>query len=157
MFRKVLLSAGLLLSIAANASAQIRVVTESNFYREVMLSERPVLVDFTATWCPPCREMQPRLERLAGEHSSVKVVQIDIDVSPRLAERFGIDSIPTLVIMYGGVRVATSTGAISYAALHNFLHDTVDGLRLPATMASAAEPPVWEPRGRAVTGRRFNG
>ena len=156
MFRKVLLSAGLLLSITANASAQIRVVTESNFYREVMQSERPVLVDFTATWCAPCREMQPRLERLAEEHSSVKVVQIDIDVSPRLAERFGVESIPTMIIMYGGVRIATSTGAVPYARLHNFLHDTIDGLREPATLAMG-QPREWEPRGRAVIGRRFNG
>ncbi len=156
MFRKVLLSAGLLLSIAANASAQVRIVTESNFYREVMLSERPGLIDFTAAWCPPCREMQPRLERLADEHTSVKVVQIDVDASPRLAERFGVESIPMMVIMFGGVRIATSTGAVPYAQLHNFLHDNVDGLREPAPLAMS-QMPEWEPRPPAALGRRFNG
>ncbi len=100
--------------------------------------------------------MQPRLERLADEHTSVKVVQIDVDASPRLAERFGVESIPMMGIMFGGVRIATSTGAGPSAQLHNFLHDNVDGLREPAPLAMS-QMPEWEPRPPAALGRRFNG
>lgn len=137
MFRKVLLSAGLVLSLAANASAQVRVVTDATFHREVILSERPVLVDFTASWCAPCREMLPRIEQLAAEHPTVTVVQVDIDASPRLADRFGVDSIPMMMVFYRGARVAVSTGAISYARLDRFLHDAIDDALRGTSLSSS--------------------
>jgi thioredoxin 1 len=172
MFRKVLLSAGLVLSIAGNASAQIRVVSDFTFYREVIQSERPVLVDFTASWCAPCREMAPRLEQLAAEHSAVKVVQVDIDASPGLAERFGVEAIPTMMVFFRGARVAVTTGAMSYTRLDRFLHDAVDeALRGTSLVSShspaganrahpsdasprAALPIAWASRGRTVNERR---
>ena len=124
--RTLLLSAGLVISVAANAAAEVRAVTDATFQREVIESDRPVLVDFTASWCPPCRTMAPRVEQLAKEHPDVKVVQVDVDANPRLSERFEIESIPTMMIFHRGRRIAVTTGAMSYARLDEFLHEAVD-------------------------------
>ena len=126
--RHLLMSAGFVLSMAVSVSAQVQ-VTDYTFEREVMQSDRPVLVDFNAGWCPPCREMAPRLEQLAAEHRGVKVVGVDVDDNPRLSRRFAIESLPTLMVFYRGTRVAVSTGAMSYARLDRFLHDAVDSAR----------------------------
>jgi len=123
--RTLLLSAGAVFSVALNASAQVQ-VTDSTFQREVLQSDRPVLVDFNATWCPPCREMAPRLAQLAAEHRGVKVVEVDVDDNPRLSDRFGIEYLPTLMVFYRGERVSTSTGAMSYARLDRFLHEALN-------------------------------
>lgn len=133
--RCLLMSAGVVLSMAVSASAQVQ-VTDSTFEREVMQSDRPVLVDFNASWCPPCREMTPRLEQLAAEHRGVKVVEVDVDDNPRLSRRFAIEFLPTLMIFNRGERVAVSTGAMSYARLDRFLHAAVDSARRDTTGVS---------------------
>ena len=130
--RSLLLSAGVVFSMAVNASAQVQ-VTDSTFEREVIQSDQPVLVDFGAGWCPPCREMTPRIEQLATEHRGVKVVQVDVDANPRLSRRFAIEFLPTLMVFYRGERVAVSTGAMSYAQLDRFLHDAVASARRSTT------------------------
>jgi thioredoxin 1 len=93
-------------------------LTGENWGREVLESSTPVLVDFWATWCPPCRAMAPIVERaaksLAGQ---VKVAKLDVDRHPELAERYGIHSIPTFIVFAGGRPVAARAGAMPEAAL----------------------------------------
>ena len=82
--------------------AEIR-LTQENFEGEVMKSELPVLIDFWATWCGPCRMMAPIVEELAEEKEGVlKVAKVDVDEEPELATKFGIVSIPTLIVIKDG-------------------------------------------------------
>src|SRR5438093_10426939 len=77
--------------------------TDSNFENEVLNSAQPVLVDFWAPWCGPCRMIAPVVEELAGEYrGSVKVGKLNIDDSPNAAQEYGVSSIPTLMIFKGG-------------------------------------------------------
>ena len=90
--------------------AEIR-LTQENFEGEVMKSELPVLIDFWATWCGPCRMMAPIIEEIAEEKDGVlKVAKVDVDEEPELATKFGIVSIPTLVLMKGGQVVDVLVG-----------------------------------------------
>lgn len=85
---------------------------ELNFDEEVLKSETPVLVDFSATWCGPCKAIAPLVDQLAGEFSGkMKVGTIDIDASPGIAQRFGIRGVPTLYVFKGGEVVGKLVGA----------------------------------------------
>ena len=86
-------------------------VNNGNFQEEVLNSEKPVLVDFWASWCGPCRMVSPIVDEIAAERSDIKVVKINVDEQPELAGRFGIMSIPTLLVIKGGEVVAQSMGA----------------------------------------------
>ena len=87
-------------------------VTNKNFNSEVMGSSRPVLVDFWAPWCGPCRMLSPIVDDIALEQKDIlKVVKVNIDEEPELAQKFGVMSIPTLAIIKNGKVVATSVGA----------------------------------------------
>jgi thioredoxin 1 len=87
-------------------------VTEANFAEEVLSSDKPVLVDFWASWCGPCRMLSPVVEEIAGENQSVKVCKINTDEQPGLAARFGIMSIPTLIVFKDGAKYRSSVGVI---------------------------------------------
>ena len=87
-------------------------VNENNFQEIVLDSEKPVLVDFFATWCGPCRMLAPTVHEVADEHPEIAVVQIDVDEAPSLARDFGIESIPTLVAVRGGEVVGKSVGLV---------------------------------------------
>ncbi len=91
--------------------------TNQNFNEIVLESNVPVLVDFFATWCGPCRMIAPLLEEIAAEHSEYKIVKIDVDEEPDLATRFGIMSIPTLMVFKNGELVSTTMGAQPKAKL----------------------------------------
>ncbi len=78
-------------------------VTDANFEQEVLKSSQPVLVDFWAPWCGPCRQIAPVVEELSAENSgSVKVVKVNVDDSPNTAQKFGVMSIPTLIVFKNG-------------------------------------------------------
>lgn len=86
-------------------------VNKNNFNQEVLNSDKPVLIDFWAPWCGPCRMVVPLVEEIAKERSDIKVVKINVDEEQELAMQFGVVSIPTLVVMKNGKIVNQVTGA----------------------------------------------
>lgn len=86
-------------------------VNKNNFNQEVLNSDKPVLMDFWAPWCGPCRMVVPLVEEIAKERSDIKVVKINVDEEQELAMQFGVMSIPTLVVMENGKIVNQVTGA----------------------------------------------
>ena len=86
-------------------------VNKNDFNQEVLNSEKPVLMDFWAPWCGPCRMVVPLVEEIAKERSDIKVVKINVDEEQDLAMQFGVMSIPTLVVMKNGKIVNQVTGA----------------------------------------------
>jgi len=90
------------------------IVDDSNFQGEVLQSDKPVLVDFWAIWCGPCKMIAPTIEELAKEYDGkLKVTKMDVDANPKTAMQYGIRSIPTLLIFKGGQVVEQIVGAVS--------------------------------------------
>ena len=87
-------------------------LTNLNFEQEVMRSDKPVLIDFFATWCGPCRMVSPLIDEIAEERSDVKVCKVDVDEQGELAAQFGVSSIPTLVVVKSGKVTAQNIGAV---------------------------------------------
>lgn len=86
-------------------------INKLNFQAEVMNSEKPVLLDFWAPWCGPCRMVVPIIEEIAKERADIKVGKVNVDEQPELASQFGVMSIPTLVVMKDGKIVNQAMGA----------------------------------------------
>jgi|LNFM01.1.fsa_nt_gb thioredoxin 1 len=91
----------------------IQTVGDQNFDAEVVSSDLPVLVDFSAVWCGPCKALEPIVKEVAGEYAGkLKVVKVDIDESPGVATRFGIRGVPTVIVVKGGREVSRQVGLV---------------------------------------------
>lgn len=88
-------------------------ITKANFDEEVLKYKGVVLIDFWASWCAPCNMLSPVIDQVAGEHNEIKVVKVNVDEQGELAGKFGIHSIPTLVVMKDGVEVKRTSGLMS--------------------------------------------
>lgn len=103
-------------------SATIKTVTDANFEQEVLNSGKPVLVDFWAEWCGPCRALTPILEDVATSHSdSVSFAKINIDENPKTPSKYGVMSIPTLILFKNGQVEAVKMGLLSKSQLSAFI------------------------------------
>lgn len=95
-------------------------VNDANFEKEVLKSDKLVLIDFYADWCGPCKSLAPRLEKFAEAHqANVKVVKINVDENPKLAAAFGVRSIPMLLTMKDGQAIYKTMGAVPDSTLEN--------------------------------------
>ena len=92
-------------------------INKNNFQNEVLNSEMPVLLDFWASWCGPCRMVSPIVDEIAAERGDIKVGKVNVDEQPELAGQFGVMSIPTLVVMKRGKVVNQMVGARSKAQI----------------------------------------
>ena len=107
-------------------SDNVKEVTSKNFKQEVLESDIPVLVDFWAEWCGPCKQLAPTVAEVADSVvGSVKVCKMDVDLNQEIAVDYGIRSIPTLLIYKNGEVAATQMGAISKQQLEDFIESEV--------------------------------
>jgi len=99
----------------------VKTLTEATFKEEVLQANQPVLVDFYADWCGPCRMLRPTLEELSEERTDVKFAAINIDDNPELADDFDISSIPCVILFKNGAEADRSVGLVPKDALEDFL------------------------------------
>lgn len=97
-------------------------IDQATFDARVLTAEQPVAVLFSAVWCGPCRHFSPTVERVGAElGDAIALVKVDVDASPELAARYGVRSVPTLVVLKGGEVAARQVGTISEVALRKLL------------------------------------
>ncbi len=97
-------------------------ITKANFESEVVNSEKPVLLDFWAEWCGPCRVIAPAIEAIANEREDIKVAKVNVDTEQQLAITFAIDSIPTLIIVKNGEVAGKLIGLNSKTIIETFIN-----------------------------------
>ena len=108
--------------------ADLKHVTDDSFEEDVLKSGKPVLVDFWAAWCGPCRMVSPVLDKLARERPGrIKLVKVDVDKSPGLSRRFDVQAIPTLMVMVDGKVAARQAGAAPAEVLRSWLDGALAG------------------------------
>ncbi|OUR85457.1 thioredoxin [Marinomonas sp. 42_23_T18] len=101
-------------------------ITDAQFQDEVLNSDLPVVVDFWAPWCGPCKMIGPVLEDVAGDmEGKIKVVKINVDENPDTAPKYNVRGIPTLLVVKGGEVVATKVGAVSKSQLVDFIETSI--------------------------------
>jgi thioredoxin 1 len=106
-------------SSPTEAQRQPVAVSDADFEREVLRADRPVMVDFWAPWCAPCRMVAPTLDALAREQKALKIAKVNVDENPGLASRYGTLSIPTMIVFHGGREVDRWVGALPESALRS--------------------------------------
>ena len=108
--------------------ANVQAVEDGSFEREVLQSPTPVLIDFWAAWCAPCRAIAPVVEELAGEYAGkLKVVKMDVDANPQTPSRYGVRGIPNLIIFHNGEVKEQIIGAVPKAQLVKAIAKVVSG------------------------------
>lgn len=104
----------------------ILTITDESFEKDVLQASKPVLVDFWAEWCGPCRALAPTLEQIAEQYSdTVTIAKVNIDHSPDIAAKYGIMSIPTLMLFKNGEVAATKMGVLTKAQLSAFIDSSL--------------------------------
>ena len=101
-------------------------VTDADFEKEVLGAEQPVLVDFWAEWCGPCKQLLPTIEEIAGERSDIKVAKVNIDENPETPGKLGVRGIPTLMLFKNGELVATKVGGAPKSQLLEWIDSSVE-------------------------------
>jgi thioredoxin 1 len=130
----------------------VRTVTDDSFAAEVEHSPRPVLVEYWAQWCPPCRLVGPVLEAIAAEHvGAMNVVKLNIDDNPKTAQKYGVLHVPTMSLFAGGRPVKEIVGARSKAALEREFAEYLQPAReplaaMPPSPGTSASPATSAPR-----------
>jgi len=105
----------------------VKEITEKEWESEVLKSQEPVLVDFWASWCGPCRMLSPTIEQIANEQKfGIKIVKVNVDQNSSLASSNGVQSIPTLKIFNKGKEVKSTVGAQSKASLEKMIQDAIE-------------------------------
>ena len=98
--------------------SEVLLATDQTFESEVMQAKQPALVDFSATWCGPCKQLEPIVREIAGDYDGrLKVVKVDIDQAPNTAAKFGVMSVPTVLLIQGGAVKDQVVGLVSKQAL----------------------------------------
>ena len=107
-------------------SDNIKHVTDGSFDQDVLSADGPVLVDYWAEWCGPCKMIAPVLDEIAAEYAGkLKICKVDVDANPDIPPKFGVRGIPTLIVFKGGNAEATKVGALSKTQLTDFIQEVV--------------------------------